>query len=194
MMGDIAKTRGRRLPGESGIWFVIFGDLLAFGALFLTFMYYRAKSPPEFAAGQQVMNRDIGITNTILLLMGSLAVVQGVHAYRAGARRAADQALTAAIVCGLAFLVLKSVEYGQKISQSLVPNTNEFFLLYYTFTGIHFFHVVVGVLILLYMRVVARRVTPDAHDRQALESGGVFWHLVDLLWIVLFALFYLVHS
>jgi nitric oxide reductase NorE protein len=188
----VPKTR--RLPGEPGIWFVIFGDLLAFGALFLTFMYYRATSPADFAAGQDVMNRGIGIANTLLLLVGSLAVVQGAHAYRAGARLAADHALTAAIVCGLAFLVLKSVEYGQKLSESLMPNANEFFLLYFTYTGIHFFHVVVGVLILLYVRSVARRVVPDARDVEVVESGGIFWHLVDLLWIVLFALFYLVHS
>lgn len=157
-------------------------------------MYYRVKSPADFAASQEVMNRDIGITNTILLLIGSLAVVQGVHAYRAGARRAADQGLTVALLCGLAFLVLKSVEYGQKLSESLVPNTSEFFTLYYTFTGIHFFHVVVGILILLYMRALVRRERPEARDRQVIESGGIFWHLVDLLWIVLFALFYLVHS
>lgn len=194
VQADVARPANRRLPGEPGIWFVIFGDLLAFGALFFTFMYYRARSPADFAAGQEAMNRDIGITNTILLLVGSLAVVQGVHAYRAGARRAADQALTAATVCGVAFLILKSVEYGQKLSESLVPNTNEFFLLYYTFTGIHFLHVVVGVLILLYMRAVARRARPDARDGQVIESGGIFWHLVDLLWIVFFALFYLVHS
>ncbi len=194
MTRAVVKTTSRRVPGEAGIWFVIFGDLLAFGALFFTFMYYRARSPAEFATGQDAMNRGIGITNTILLLLGSLAVVQGVHAYRAGARRAADQALTAAIVCALAFLVLKSVEYGQKLSTSLVPNTSEFFLLYYTFTGTHFLHVVIGVLILFYMRAVARRSSPDARDTAVIESGGVFWHLVDLLWIVLFALFYLVHS
>ncbi len=192
---QIAIPDGRRsLPGEPGIWFVIFGDLGAFAVLFLTYMYYRAQAPAEFAAGQVAMNRGIGVTNTIVLMTGSLAVVQAVHAYRAGARRAADQALTAAIICGLFFLVLKSVEYAQKVSESLVPNTNAFYLLYYTFTGIHFFHVVVGVLVLVYLRSTVRRDRPDVRDREALESGGIFWHLVDLLWVVLFALFYVVPS
>ncbi|TAM65772.1 cytochrome c oxidase subunit 3 [Mycobacterium sp.] len=189
----IAATR-RHLPGEPGIWFVIFGDLLAFGALFLTFMYYRAKSPHTFAAGHQAMNLNIGVVNTLVLLTGSLAVVQGVGAYRAGARRAADQALTAAIVCGATFLLLKSFEYGQKVSQSLLPNSSEFFTLYYTFTGVHFAHVVFGVAILVYMRRIARRPEPDFRDREIIESGGIFWHLVDLLWMAFFALFYLVHS
>lgn len=188
------RANARRVPGESGIWIVIFGDLLAFAALFLTFMYYRAQAPSEFAAGAAAMNRTIGTANTLVLLLGSLAVVQGVKAYEAGDRRAADHALAAAIGCGLGFLGLKSVEYGQKITQSLVPNTNEFFTLYYTFTGLHFAHVVFGLALLVYMRSVVRRPEPDLNDRQIVESGGIFWHLVDLLWIVLFALVYLVHS
>jgi nitric oxide reductase NorE protein len=183
-----------RVPGEPGIWFVTFGDLLAFGALFLTFMYYRAEAPATFAAGQEAMNRDIGIVNTIVLLTGSLAVAQGVHAYRAGARRVADRAVTAAILCASVFLVLKSVEWAQKLAAGMAPTTDIYFLLYYTFTGIHFFHVVVGTVILVYMRSLTRRAIPDTRDTQVIESGGVFWHLVDLLWVAMFALFYLVHS
>lgn len=189
-----ADAKSHRIPGESGIWLVIFGDLLAFGALFFTFMYYRAEAPASFAAGQAVMNRDIGIANTIVLLTASLAVVQGVHAYRAGARRAADRAVMAAILCAVVFLVLKSFEYAQKLSAGMTPATDIYFLLYYTFTGVHFFHVIVGTAVLIYMRALARRAIPDISDTQTIESGAIFWHLVDLLWVAMFALFYLVHS
>ncbi|WP_163804424.1 cytochrome c oxidase subunit 3 family protein [Mycolicibacterium anyangense] len=182
-----------RVPGEPGIWFVIFGDLLAFGALFITYMYYRGRFPEAFADGLAAMSRGIGVVNTVVLLSASLAVVQGVGAYRAGDRRAADRALIVAFGCGAGFVVLKSVEYGIKISQSLVPNTSAFFGLYYTFTGVHLVHVVIGLALLLYLRAVVRRPTPDIRDRQVVESGAVFWHLVDLLWVVLFALFYAVH-
>lgn len=189
------KSSGRsnvRLPGEPGVWVVIFGDLLLFGVFFFTFMYYRAGRMEQFSASHTQMNRDIGITNTLLLLTASLAVVAGVHAYRAGALRAADRSLRIAILAGLGFLVLKSVEYGQKISESLVPNTNEYFLLYYCFTGVHFFHVIVGVAILFYMKRLVDQPSNDPRTRLVVESGALFWHMVDLLWIVLFALFYMV--
>ena len=92
----IDRSGRYHIPGEPGIWFVIFGDLLAFGALFVTYMYYRGRFPEAFADGLTAMSRDIGLVNTVVLLTASLAVVQGVGAYRAGDQRAADRALIVA--------------------------------------------------------------------------------------------------
>ena len=187
-------ARPRRLPGEPGVWVVVIGDLLAFAVLFGTFMVLRADHPETFAAGQAAMNVDLGVANTLLLLTGSLMIARAVAAYRDGASLVARRSVTFALLCGLAFVGVKVVEYAEKIDAGLVPANDEFFLLYFTFTGIHLLHVLIGLTVLAYLRRVAARATPDVRDRQAFESGAIFWHMVDLLWLVLFALFYLVHA
>ncbi len=186
--------RERRLPGEAGVWVVVIGDLLAFAVLFGTFMVLRADHPEAFAAGQAAMDVDLGILNTLLLLTGSLMIARAVAAYRDGARDVARRSVVFTIVCGLVFVGVKVVEYRAKIDAGLVPDDSPFFLLYFTFTGIHLLHVLIGLVVLLYMRTLAGREQPDARDREAFESGATFWHMVDLLWLVLFALFYLVHA
>jgi nitric oxide reductase NorE protein len=179
----------KHIPGEAGIWVLIIGDLMIFTLFFLTFMYYRHAEPALFAAAQAKVNVQFGLTNTILLLTSSLLVASGVQGVRGG-RAGAWRFFIGGGVCGLGFVVIKAFEYGQKISAGINLNSNDFFMLYFVFTGIHLVHVLLGIGVLTLLTVTARR--PDAADKMVLiESGAVFWHLVDLLWLVLFALFYL---
>lgn len=179
----------RRIPGEGGVWLLVGGDLLAFSLFFLVFSYYRHLQPEVFEAARQTLNRRIGLTNTLVLLTSSLFVAIGVRRVLAD-RAGAGRMFLAAMGCGGLFIVLKAVEYGQKIAHGITPLTNDFYLYYFAFTGIHLAHVVIGSGGLFVMAQVSRR---EASPTRSLivECGATFWHLVDLLWIMLFALFYL---
>ncbi len=180
-----------RVPGEEGIWVFLLGDLFVFSAFFLVFAFYRAEQPEVFASGRELLNRGYGLINTLLLLTSSLFVAMGVHRARAG--RAGSPALfLCAMFCGLGFVGIKVLEYSEKIRAGINFGTSDFFMYYFAFTGVHLIHVVIGLGVLLFMRSAA--MTPELAQERivAVESGGLFWHFVDLLWIVLFALFYLV--
>jgi nitric oxide reductase NorE protein len=182
----------RHLPGEAGIWVLILGDLLVFAIFFATFLVYRAGQVALYAAAQASLDRGFGLLNTGLMLTSSLCVALAVAEARAGPSQRVVNPLLAALGCGLAFVVSKALEWGGKIAAGVTLNTNEFYTFYYMLTGIHLLHVLIGLGVLGYL--VARSTRADAGPSHAvvMESGGAFWHLVDLLWVVLFALFYLV--
>lgn len=183
-----------RLPGEVGIWVFIFGDLMVFSLLFSLFLYYRGQAVELFTTSQAALNQTFGVLNTALMLTSSLLVALAVNAARRGMPRTPSLLYGGAFLCGAAFLVVKVFEYGEKIGHGIGLNTNDFYMLYFMLTGIHLLHVVVGMGVLVFLAVYARRrggVFADGQLR-ALESGSCFWHVVDLLWIVLFALLYLV--
>lgn len=183
-------TKGslRRIPGEAGVWVLIFGDLFVFALFFGTFAYYRLLETAVFAASHDALNQPIGLLNTILLLTSSLFVVQGVEAGRRGKTRPARLWTAAAMVLGSAFIALKVVEYAQKIAEGHSPTSNNFFTLYFAFTGIHALHVLVGLGVLAFLRERQKTVR-HGHDHIA-DSCGLYWHMVDVLWVVIFAIFY----
>jgi nitric oxide reductase NorE protein len=180
------------MPGEEGTWVFLFGDMLVFGVFFATFMYQRAQAPELFDQSRQTLNAGIGLTNTLLLLTSSLLVVTAIGAIRLHRRVAAQLPLIGAIACGLAFVGLKAVEYTAKVHEGHVPTQNAFYLYYFILTGIHLIHVLIGIVILALLLTQARRVELSAQRTALVEGGACFWHLVDLLWIVLFPLLYLV--
>ena len=182
-------AQARHVPGEAGIWVLIGGELAAFSAFFLVFAYYRGLQPEIFQAGHALLDRGIGLTNTIILLTSSLFVALAVQRVRDG-REGAGRWLRAALACGLAFAALKVLEYAQKIGAGITPLTNDFFMYYFAFTGVHLLHVAIGSGALIFAMGVCRR-EPSATRTMIVECAGIFWHLVDLLWIILFALFYL---
>jgi nitric oxide reductase NorE protein len=189
------RTDATRVPGEVGLWTLIFGDILAFAVFFAVFMYNRGADPALFDQSRRQLNVGRGVANTLLLLTSSLFVVIVVHAYGHGSRRLAARLSVLAVACGLGFVVNKAFEYHAEISRGFTPATNAFFMFFYTMTGIHLFHVVVGLAGLLVMlRVARRRVVPAAAPRQllVLEVCAIYWHMVDLLWVVIFSLLYLV--
>jgi nitric oxide reductase NorE protein len=182
----------RRIPGESGTWVFLFGDMVVFGVFFVTFMVERAKAPEAFDLARRTLHVGVGVTNTLVLLTSSLCVVIAMGAMRAGAKAVAAKALYAAIACGLAFVGLKVFEYVSLASEGHGPGGNHFYLYYFILTGLHLLHVFIGLAVLALLVTQARRPELSATRLALVEGGACFWHLVDLLWIFLFALLYLV--
>ena len=185
------RSAVKRIPGEAGIWVVIFGDLLVFGLMFLTFMYYRRENLSLFKLSQASLNQTFGLINTLFMITSSLFVALSVQAAHHRRGRLAGLGFLLAVLCGLAFCIVKVIEYWQKAQAGLFLDTNEFYTFYYVFTGIHFVHVCIGLAVLVIMTRWAWSGELSAKTLGYLESGASFWHLVDLLWIALFTLLYL---
>jgi nitric oxide reductase NorE protein len=182
----------KHLPGEIGIWFFVAGDLLVFSLFFVVIAQGDREQAAVFARSRNMLDLWIGVANTLLLLTGSWFVALGVERCRGASSVVAGRYFLLAFLCGIGFVINKVVEWGGRISQGITPMTNDFFMLFFVFTGIHLFHVLLGLGILLLIRRVSARRVLGVHEMRVIESGATFWHLVDLLWIVLFALLYLV--
>lgn len=185
-----SPVRPGRIPGEPGIWILVLGDLFVFALFFGTFAYYRLGEPALFRAAQDRLEQGLGLTNTLLLLTSSWCVARALEAMRTGRHQTAPWAVLAAMAMGAGFVAVKAVEYSHKIQAGLLPSSNDFYMLYFVFTGIHLIHVLVGLVLLSFMR---RWVASPAggHAAALAECAAIFWHLVDVLWVVLFAIFYL---
>ncbi|MDY6859782.1 MAG: cytochrome c oxidase subunit 3 [Pseudomonadota bacterium] len=183
-----AERPAKHIPGEEGIWVLIFGDMVVFAIFFVTFLVYKAGNPAAYEADQALLNPHLGLLNTLLLLTSSLFMAQAVRLARLGAKEAPAM-ITATIVLGLGFVVVKAFEWGEKIRAGLTLTHSEFFTYYYMFTGIHLMHVLIGLGLLLWLRSGCK--PSEQYPVATFEGCGVFWHLVDLLWVVLFALLYL---
>ena len=190
--GSISKTFDRHLPGEAGIWIFILGDMLIFSLFFCVFTYYRALDVNLFIESQSKLNQNFGAFNTLLLLSSSWFVVMGLQAVRKNRALRASRLFGLGLMCGIGFSIVKFFEYGEKIRHGIYLTTNDFFMYYYIFTGIHFLHVIIGMAVLIFLILKARKGNFTAHDIQTFEAGAAYWHMVDLLWIVLFPLLYLV--
>lgn len=189
---DKAADRARKIPGEEGIWVFVLGDMTVFALFFATFMYSRGKNRAMFAHDHAELHVALGTVNTVLLLSSSLLVVLAVQRVLAGRPAGAWRLIAGALSCGVGFVVVKAVEWTQLFAAHKGVGSGEFFSYYFMFTGIHLLHVLIGLAVLSRLIVVVRRA--EFADKQArlCETGGIFWHMVDLLWVVLFALFYLV--
>ncbi len=184
--------RARHLPGEPGVWVFILGDLVVFGIFFVTFAIYREADLTAYSASHRTLNQGFGLINTLLLLTSSWFVATAVKSARTCERTYIVLFLWAALLLGAAFCGMKALEWGEKFRAGISLLTDDFFMFYFMYTGIHLLHVVIGMVVLACMIPLARRLELTDRDLALLEGGGVFWHLVDLLWIVIFALFYLV--
>lgn len=189
---EVLGRTPRRLPGVEGIWVFVMADITVFGVLFGAFMAGRHEQPALFEASRQTLDPTFGGVNTIILLTSSWLVVLALQAVRRGRTRAVPHLLAGALVCGLAFVVSKAIEYTQKINADITLETNDFYMYYFTMTGIHLAHVVAGTVVLLVFWLKARAGTFDRDRPVALECGATYWHMVDLLWVMLFPLLYLV--
>lgn len=179
------------MPGEAGIWVLVMGELFVFSIFFVTIAALHVAQPEPFRQGQAMLDRSLGLTNTLLLLSSSLFVALAQVRFRAGVA-GAPRLLSLAMACGCGFVIIKAFEYGEKFSAGVNIASSEFFTLYFAFTGIHLAHVLLGLIVLGLMASAARNPVEIVRGR-LFECGAIFWHLVDLLWIVLFALFYLAH-
>jgi nitric oxide reductase NorE protein len=184
--------RTRRIPGEEGIWVFVLGDMCVFALFFATFMYSRGRNPGTFARDHAALHVALGLVNTVLLLSSSLFVVLAVQRVLAGRHEAAPRLFTGALCCGVGFIAVKAIEWSDLLSTGRSVDSGEYFSYYFIFTGIHLGHVAIGLVILGRLIAVTRRLELSASSVRLCETGGIFWHMVDLLWVVLFALFYLV--
>lgn len=188
-----AESRGKPIPGEPGIWVLLFGDMMVFTVLFGVYLHARGNDRALFARSQDALNRDFGAINTLVLLTSSLLVVFAVRAARSPAHRAlASRLLFAGFAVGCCFVVIKVLEYHEKIVAGITPSTNEFYMYYFVLTGLHLAHVMIGLAVLLVLSRIARNPEPSRTQLAFIEGGGCFWHMVDLLWIVIFPLLFLV--
>lgn len=179
------------LPGIDGIWIFITGDILVFSLMFLVYSYYRALSPEVFHASHLQLHKTFGLVNTILLLTSSWFVVTAVDCARNRLTSMSKTLFVLAFCCGTGFIFSKYLEYSGEIAHGVTMMTNDFFMFYYVLTAIHCVHVLVGLAGLGF--AISRLYKPryDSSDLAVFESAATFWHMVDLLWIVLFPLLYL---
>lgn len=182
----------RHIPGEEGTWVFIFGDMILFAIFFVTYLHYRSQNPELFNESQKHLQQAYGAINTLLLLTSSLFVIVGIRAIRRHAHRLAPACFASAFGCGIGFSIMKFLEYYDKVSHGLNPSTNNFFMYYFVLTGLHWFHLFIGLAVLTFLFFKARKVELTVKEFAFVEGGACFWHMVDLLWIVLFPLLYFV--
>jgi nitric oxide reductase NorE protein len=181
-------TADRRLPGDVNIWVFVLGDLAFFAAYFVIFMVVRAGHPEVFLTSQRHLSLAAGVANTVVLLTSSRFVALAVVAARAGDRAAAIRRTALGMVCGLVFVGIKLAEWAVVIGHGYTLPSNDFFMFYFMLTGVHLLHVVLGLGVLGY--VVADLRKPRGPRTWITEVGATYWHMVDLLWVVIFVLLY----
>ncbi|MEY4592006.1 MAG: hypothetical protein RIR18_901 [Pseudomonadota bacterium] len=179
-----------RLPGDLIIWVFIVGELTTFAVLFLVYAFARARNVALFNESQLTLDLTSGAINTVLLITGSWLVVKAVHAVKDDQARKGAYWLMSGMACGFAFLGVKWLEYGDKSAAGLDISTNTFYTFYFSLTFFHFMHVIVGLVFLGVVLPKTWRREYGKNNHNTLESSAAYWHMVDLLWIVLFPLIY----
>jgi nitric oxide reductase NorE protein len=189
-----AAAPGRRAPappGDLAIWVFILAELLAFAVFFLAYAFARTRDPALFDAMQAQVDRTAGAINTVLLISASWCVARAVALVTGGAQpRAAARWLAGGILGGGGFLVVKGFEYAAKFGAGITLSTNTFWMFYLSLTFFHFMHVILGLVILVVLWAQTRAGRYGPGRANGLESGAAYWHMVDLVWIVLFPLVY----
>lgn len=171
------------LPGDLMMWVLIISELLVFGAALLAFLAVRIGDPAGFAADQAKLDQTAGAVNTIVLVTSGLFAALAVEARVGGKRDIARSRLFVALALGVVFLAVKSLEYWAKANAGIGIETSPFFTFYYLITGFHALHVVAGIGVL---GLVAYADSP-----RNMETAATFWHMVDLVWVLLFPIVYL---
>ena len=185
-----------------GMWLFILSEILLFGGLFILYSAYRYKNPVDFHHASRELDVILGTFNTIILLTSSLSMAASISALQRGQGKLSMVLLAATMALGFLFLVNKGFEWGMKIEHGLYPNSPIllarakgeilFFGLYYVMTGLHGLHVLVGVCVLCGMAMLIAKDKMNQMHFIPLENAGLYWHLVDIIWIFLYPLFYLI--
>ncbi len=191
------------LGTKMGMWLFLFTELLLFGGLFVLYMAYRVEYSVDFQVAAKELKIAMGTINTIVLLTSSLTMVLSIVALQRGSKKFSIIYLSSTIGLAFVFLVIKYFEWSEKFHHGIFPGGEEllnktngeiiFFGLYYAMTGLHGIHVIIGIIVLSFMLVFIIRDSYNKDYFVKLENGGLYWHLVDLIWIFLFPLFYLLH-
>ncbi|WP_432822589.1 cytochrome c oxidase subunit 3 family protein [Trichloromonas sp.] len=184
-----------------GMWLFLYTEVLLFGGLFVLYAVYLHRYPLEFAAAAGQLNFTLGAANTVILLTGSLLVALSVSAIRHGSTRLAQGLLWGGVASGILFLINKYLEWSTEIGHGIYPGSPileqraqgeiVFFGLYYITLGLHGLHVLIGAVILAVVAVMTAKGSIHQDEFVILENSGLYWHLVDLVWIFIFPLYYL---
>jgi cytochrome c oxidase subunit III len=175
-----------------GLWTFLATEVLLFGALFAAYTVFRVKYPALFQTEHLKLNRVLGTLNTVVLITSSLAVVLGVDAIRRGKARLLEKYFGVTVLLGGIFLCVKYIEWTEEFHRGLYPGTNIFFSLYFMMTGLHGIHVILGMGVLTYVVVLSRRGRFTGSYYTPVELSGLYWHFIDLVWIYLLPLLYLI--
>ena len=188
----ITYQEPKLLPGDLAIWLFIFMELLVFGLFFIVYAVMRIQNIELFNHYQLTLNRELGAANTLLLITSSYFMVRAVHAIRVNDVKKCIYWIYAALVAGAGFLTLKSVEYSDTFAAGISLSTNMFYMFYLSLTVFHFLHVILGMLILFAVAIKAQGGAYSAQNHTGVETGACYWHMVDLVWIILFPLVYII--
>jgi len=185
-----------------GMWLFLFTELLLFGGLFLLYGAYLARYPHEFAAAGREMHLGFGALNTVILITSSLMAAMAVTAIQRDERHRTIGLLGGTVLCAAVFLFNKYLEWSTEIGRGIYPDSprlaagppgeSVFYSLYYLTAGLHGLHVLVGGTLLTVVAVRVKRGSLNAGNFVLLENGALYWHLVDLIWIFIFPLYYLI--
>ncbi|OBH40650.1 cytochrome c oxidase subunit 3 family protein [Mycobacterium mantenii] len=194
-MTGMADKRGRvrAVPGQPDMWAFVLFETLVFTAYFGFYLFSRGRNPDLFLQSQAHLDLRVGVFNTLVLLLSSWSVARCVQSARAGAYRAAlrDVFITAALA--VVFLFLKVFEWARLVHAGNGVDSNDFFMYYFFLTGIHFVHLLIGFVVLGVIVYQLRSPVPRSQSSQELvETGATYWHTVDFLWVLIFALLYVV--
>ena len=201
---SLSEVEGHYDPEGSkiGMWIFIFTELFLFGGLFLVYAVFRTKYSADFHHAAHELNAFIGTLNTVVLLVSSMTVAMSITAMQKGNKKLAIRLLLVTILAALVFMVNKYFEWSHKIELQIFPGTDVvkglehgetlFYGLYYMMTGLHALHVIIGLILIIIVifRIKSGRINMERYSLH--ENSGLYWHLVDLIWIFLFPLLYLI--
>lgn len=187
-----------------GMWLFIFTELLLFGGMFIVYSVYRYLNPDAFHLAGEELNTLIGAINTVILLVSSMTVAMATTAIRRNNIWLTQQLLGVTLMLAMVFLVNKYFEWGSKFSHGVFPGSEYmlsnysageilFFGLYFVMTGLHAIHILVGMALIIWTMSEVKQRKIHAAKTDLLDNSGLYWHLVDIIWIFLFPLFYLIH-
>ncbi len=180
------------LPGDLAIWFFIMAELLVFGVFFIVYVFVRSNNVELFNTYQLELHRMAGAINTIALITSSYFVAMGVHAIKNGNIKQTGNMLLLALAMGFVFLIVKLWEYSHVFGAGINLSTNTFYTFYISLTFFHFMHVMMGMVILGALYYYLKQGAYSAEEHRGIETGASYWHMVDLVWIILFPLVYII--
>ncbi|MCB1758197.1 MAG: cytochrome c oxidase subunit 3 family protein [Gammaproteobacteria bacterium] len=181
----------RHPPGDLAIWIFILAELLVFAVFFAAYAFTRMSNVELFNEFQLTLDREAAMYNTLALITSSYFVVRAVAAILEGNDRHCANWLWAAIGMGALFVLIKGSEYAHHFSEGINLSTNTFYMFYLSLTFFHFMHVIMGMVILAAVALKARRGGYSVDDHTGVETGASYWHMVDLVWLILFPLVYI---
>jgi len=178
--------------GKLGMWVFLSSEIMLFGAFISSYIVLRMGSPLFGVPPEEILGRGLATTNTFVLITSSVTMVLALAAIQNDNRTAFKGYLIATNLLGLTFLLIKIFEYQHKIHEGLTITSSLFGSFYFTMTGLHALHLIGGLIFNLYILVMGWKGTYSSQSYQRVEYAGLYWHFVDLVWVILFPVFYLV--